>query len=154
MKQEEKTKMFLNGKGIVLGMAMLLLFPSIAPAQAVFLARKALGLISQIADDVHGHETASVLLEANADKVFSAAERIIRKKPENTILSTNPADRFISFKHGSLAISLKVARLQEDLAQILVVSSGGNTPQETSYAISGILRICQEVGAHCWQGKD
>lgn len=146
--------MFLKTRGIVLGVAVLLLFPSIAPAQAVFLARKALGLISRITDDVHGHETASVLLEGDADKVFSAAERIIRKKPENTILSTNQADRFISFKHGSLAISLKVARLQDDLAQILVVSSGGNTKQDTTYVINGILHICEEVGAHCWQSGE
>ncbi len=103
--------MALKTKGIVLGLVMMLLLPSIGQAQAVFLARKALGLISRIADETHGHETASVLLEADADKVFMAAERIIGKGPENKILSINAADRFISFKHGSLSISLKVARL-------------------------------------------
>lgn len=146
--------MFLKTKGIVLGLVMLLLFPSVAPAQWVFVGRKALGLISRIADEAQGHETASVLLEADADKVFSAAERIIRKKPENTILSASQADRTISFKHGGRAISLKVERLQDDLAQILVVSSGGNTKQDTTYVINGILNICKEVGAHCWQSGE
>lgn len=142
--------MFKKRKGFFLGLVVLLLFPSVAPGQAVFLARKALGLISRIADQTHGHETASVLLEADADKVFAAAEKIIRKKPENEILSTNERDRSISFRHASLAITIKVARLQDDLAQILVVSSGRNTPQDTDYVVNGILRICKEAGAHCW----
>ena len=142
--------MFTRTKGIFLGLVFLFAFPSVAPGQAVFLARKALGLISRIADQTHGHETASVLLEADANKVFVAAERIIREKPENEILSKNEADRSLSFRHGDRAITLKVARLQDDLTQILVVSSGGNTPQDTDYVVNGILRICKEVGAHCW----
>lgn len=58
--------------------------------------------------------------------------------------------RSISFKHSGQAITLKVAPLQEGLTQILVVSSGEETPQDTSYAVNGILRICKEVGANCW----
>lgn len=142
--------MFKRANGLILGLVILLLFPSAAPAQAVFLARKALGLVSHIVDQAQNHETASVLLEADAAKVFTAALKIIREKPENEILSKNEADRTISFRHGGRAVSLKVARLQDDLAQILVVSSGGNTQQDTDYVVNGILRICKEAGAHCW----
>jgi hypothetical protein len=142
--------MFKKTQGLFLGLALLFLLPSVVPGQAVFLARKALGLISRIADQAQGHETASVLLEADANKVFAAAERIIREKPENEILSKNEAERSISFRHGDRAITLKVARLQDDLTQILVVSSGGNSPQDTTYVVDGILRICKEVGANCW----
>jgi len=142
--------MFMKTRGLFIGLSILLLFPSVAPGQAVFLARKALGLISHIADQVQGHETASVLLEANANKVFAAAERIISEKPENQIISIDEASRTLSFKHSGLAITLKVARLQDDVAQILVVSSGKNTSQDTDYVVNGILRVCKEVGAHCW----
>ncbi len=142
--------MFKKTRGLFLGLVILFLFPSVAPGQAIFLARKALGLISRVADQVHGHETASVLLEADADKVFETAKRIIRKKSENEILSTNEADRSISFKHGGLAITIKAVCLQDDLTQVLVVSSGRNTPKDTRYVVNGILRICKEVGAHCW----
>ncbi len=128
---------------------MALLFPSVAPGQAVFLARKALGLISRISDQARGHESASVLLEADADKVFLKARKIIAEKPENEILSTDKESRSISFKHGGQTITLKVARLQADLAQILVLSSGGDSPQNTTFVINGILRICSEVGVHC-----
>ena len=145
----EETGMFTKTKGLFLGLVILLIFPSVAPGQAVFLARKALGLISKIADQAQGHQTASVLVEADANKVFVAAERIIREKPENEILSKNEADRSISFRHDGRAITLKVARLQDDLTQILVVSSGGDTPQDTTYVVDGILRICKEVGADC-----
>jgi len=79
--------MFKKTNGIFLGLAVLFLFPSIAPGQAVFLARKALGLISHITDQTHHHETASVLLEADANKVFAATEKIIGGKPENRILA-------------------------------------------------------------------
>ena len=146
--------MFTKIRGFVLGLVVLLLVPSVAPGQAVFLARKALGLISNVIDQAQGHQTASVLLEADADKVFTAAERIIRKKPENEILSANKADRSISFKHAGLAITIKVARLQDDLAQVLVVSSGRNTPEDTDYVLNGILRICKEVDAHCWLSNE
>ena len=134
---------------ILLGLIILLACPSMAPGQAVFLARKALGLVSRIADQFHGHETASVLLEADANKVFTAAERIIRENPANAIISTEKTFRTISFKHNGFDITLKVARLQEDLAQILVVSSGNNTTQDTDYAVKGILRVCREVRASC-----
>ena len=133
---------------------MAFLFPSVAPGQAVFLARKALGLISRITDQTQGHESASVLLEADADKVFSKAEKIIAEKPENEILFTDKAQRTISFKHNGRTISLKVARLQDDLAQILVLSAGGTDPQNTTFIIDGILRICKEVGVHCSVCKD
>jgi len=146
--------MFKRTQMFFLGLAILFLFPSVAPGQAVFLARKALGLISHIADHAHGHETASVLLEADAKKVYAAAERIISEKPENQILSKDETAGVISFRHGDRAITLKVARLQDDLTQILVVSSGGDTPQDTTYVVDGILRICKEVGAHCWTPND
>ena len=136
-------------RGILAVLIILLAFPSVAPGQAVFLARKALGLVSRITDQFHGHETASVLLEADAGKVFTAAQRTIRKNPGNEIISTDEASRTISFKHNGRAITLKVAHLQDDLAQILVVSSGNNTTRDTDYAVNGILRVCKEVGAHC-----
>jgi len=142
--------MFMKKRGLLVGWVILLIFPSIASGQAVFLARKALGLISHITDQFHGHETASVLLEADAGKVFAAAERIIQEKPENQIISKNEATRTLSFKHRSLAITLKVSRLQDNVAQILVVSSGNDTSQDTDYVVNGILRVCKEVGAHCW----
>jgi len=132
------------------GLVVLFLFPQIASGQAVFLARKALGLIQRVADEAQGHETASVLLEADADKVFAGAERIIREKPENEILSLNKAERSVSFRRADRTISLKVGRLQDDLAQILVVSSGGDQPQDAAYVVNGILAICKEMGAHCW----
>jgi hypothetical protein len=144
------TVMLNKGRVLFLGVIILFLFPSVVPGQAVFLARKALGLISRIADQTQGHESASVLLEADANKVFTAAVKIIREKPENQIVSKNDAARSISFKHSGQAITLKVASLQEGLTQILVVSSGEDTPQDTSYAVNGILRICKEVGANCW----
>jgi hypothetical protein len=142
--------MVIKTKALFLGLVILFLLPSVVTGQAVFLARKALGLISHIADQAQGHETASVLLEADANKVFAAAEKIISGKPQNEILSMDAAGRSISFRHDGLAISLKVERLQDDLAQILVVSSGGNTQQDATYVVNGILRICKEVGAHCW----
>lgn len=141
-------------KALIIGLLGLFLFPSMVSAQWVFLGRKALGLVSRIADQVHGHESASVLLEADADKVFGAAERIVRERPQNQILSADQAERTLSFKHGGRAITLKVERLQDDLAQILVVSSGGDTPQDADYVVNGILRICKEVGAHCWTSDE
>lgn len=139
----KKTKWFCSG------LVFLFLFPVAAPGQ-VLIAAKALGMVSHLVDPAHGHETASVLLAADADKVFSTADELISKNPDNEILSKNDGDRSISFNHGGLAISLKVERVQDDLTQILVVSSGKNTPDDTSFVVDGILQVCKKTGAHCW----
>ncbi len=141
--------MLIKTRGILVGLIILLAFPSMVPGQAVFLARKALGLVSRITDQFHGHDTASVLLEADANRVFTVAERIIRENPANEIIAIEKTSRTISFKHNGFAITLKVACLQEDLARILVVSSGNNGSRDTDYAVNGILRVCKELGAHC-----
>jgi hypothetical protein len=136
-------------KGLLLAWIVVLLFPSMASGQAVFLARKAVGVISRIADQARGHETASVLLEADANKVFSAAVKIINEKPSVQLVSQDVVSRTISFRHDGQAITLKVSRLQDDLAQILVLASGWDGQPDTSYVINGILRICKEMGVHC-----
>ena len=89
--------MLIKTRGILLGLIIILAFPSIAPGQAIFLAKKALGLVSRITDQFHGHETASVLLEADANKVFRVAERTIRENPANEIISAEKTSRTISF---------------------------------------------------------
>ena len=57
-----------------------------------------------------------MLLEADANKVFTATERIIREKPENQIILKDEASRTLSFKHNGLAITLKVVRVQGNVA--------------------------------------
>ena len=48
--------MFMKTRGILAVLIVLLAFPSMAPGQAFFLAKKALGLVSRITDQFHGHE--------------------------------------------------------------------------------------------------
>jgi hypothetical protein len=138
-----------KARGFFLALVVVLLFPSAAPGQAVFLARKAVGVISRIADQARGHETASVLLEADAAKVFAATQKIIREKPDAQLISQDEISRTVSFKYKGQTVTLKVARLQDDLAQILVLSSGWDGQADSSYVIDGILRICKEFGVHC-----
>ncbi|MBW1781319.1 MAG: hypothetical protein JRL30_11340 [Deltaproteobacteria bacterium] len=146
--------MLKKSKGLLLVLVVLFVFPSVSPGQAVFLARKALGLISRIADQVQGHETASVLLEADAGKVYRAAVKIIGEKPDIQIVSKDETGRSISFRRDNQAITLKVARLQDDLTQILVVSSGGDGRQDPTFVVNGICQICKEVGVHCWPSDE
>jgi len=141
--------MYRKKRGLFLVLVLACLLPSAAPGQAVFLARKAVGLISRVADQARGHETASVLLEADAAKVFAAAVTTLREKPNLELISLEDTAKTVSFRHAGQAVTLKVVRLHDDIAQILVLSTGPGAQSNTSYVITAILRICRELRVHC-----
>ncbi|HSB78321.1 MAG TPA: hypothetical protein VLM91_06020 [Candidatus Methylomirabilis sp.] len=145
---------------VLLLMAVLLCFSSgLAHAQWVFVARKALQVITSVAGELQGSgqgeavDAATVLLEADADKIYAVAVKLLRENPDMRVLSQDAPKRAIAFAKGEQSASLKVSRLGDTLSQILVAGPAGK-PGGASFVVEGILRVCHRMGVECSRAPD
>jgi hypothetical protein len=144
----------------VVALTALLCYTSIAEAQWVLLGRKALGVINSLSSqgrerEGHGYDVAAVLLEANADKVYSTAVELLKGNPNLTINHREDAGREIEFTDGKLLVGMKVSKLEDHLSQLLissVVTSG--KPGGTSFVVEKIFQVCEKMAVQCMLAKD
>jgi hypothetical protein len=138
----------------------LLCYTSVAEAQWVFLGRKALGVINTLSNqgrerEGQGYDVATVLLEADADKVYSTAVGLLKVNPNVTINYREDAGREIEFTDGKLLVALKVSKLEDHLSQLLissVVTSG--KPGGTSFVVDKVFQVCEKMGVNCALAKE
>jgi hypothetical protein len=152
----------LANRALILTAVVLLLSSTTANAQWVFLARRALQRINSIAGQVSPNpspgqgqaaDAATVLLEADADKVYAVAVKHARENPEVQILWQDDPRRAFAFSKGDQSASLKVSRLDDHLSQILVAATYGNAGG-TSVVVEAILRVCKQMGVECSHAQD
>ena len=144
----------------VVTLTALLCYTSVAEAQWVLLGRKALGAINTLTSqgrekEGQGYDVATVLLEANADKVYSTAVDLLKGNPNVTINYREDAGRVIDFTDGQLLVALKVSKLEDHLSQLLissVVTSG--KPGGTSFVVEKVFQVCEKMGVHCTVAKE
>ena len=136
-------------------LAVLLLLSGVADAQMIFLGRKALGKVRQLTGEMKGsqqagYDVATVLLEARADKVYSTAVNVMQANKDWTITRKDDKSRSLEFSDGKRTAGVQVSSLDEQLSQLLIVSSvtSGKT-DATSLVLNGVLRVCKEMGVHC-----
>ena len=138
----------------------LLCYTSVAEAQWVFLGRKALGAINSLTSqgrekEGEGYDVATVLLEANADKVYSTAVDLLKGNPSVTINYREDAGRVIDFTDGKLLVGMKVSKLDDHVSQLLissVVTSG--KPSGTSFVVEKVFQVCEKMGVLCAVAKE
>ncbi len=146
---------------ILLTLILMLIAPGAVQAQWVFLARKGLKIIHSIASQgqspgqtqAQGVDAATVLLDADADKVYNVAVKLLRDNPDVQVLWQDDAKRTIAFSKGDQSASMKVSGLNDNLSQILVASTYGRS-SGTSLVVEGILRVCKQMGVECIQAQD
>jgi len=144
----------------VVVLTALLCYTSVAEAQWVLLGRKALGVINSLSSqgrekEGQGYDVATVLLEADADKVYSTAVDLLKGNPNVTINYREDAGRVIDFTDGKLLIGMKVSKLEDHLSQLLissVVTSG--KPGGTSFVVEKVFQVCEKMGVHCTVAKE
>jgi len=146
---------------MLLAFILVLIAPEAVDAQWVFLARKGLKIINSIASQGQGPsqsqgqgvDAATVLLDADADKVYNVAVKLLREKPDVQILWQDDAKRAIGFSKGDQSASMKVSGLNDNLSQILVASTYGRS-SGTSLVVEGILGVCKQMGVECTHAQD
>ena len=130
------------------------LAPTVATAQWVFVARKALGRIESMtqspAAGAPRYDVATVILEAPADKVYAAILAGIAKHPDYTTVQRNDATYNVEVSNGKQSAGLHVVELQEKVSQLIIASvlpPTGESP--TSFAVQNVLRVCAEMKVEC-----
>ncbi len=102
-----------------------------------------------------GYDVATVLLEANADRIYQTASDLLKGNPQLTITYSKDASREIEFSDGTLLVGMKVSRLEEKVSQLLISSI--ITPGErsgTSVVLEKVNQICEKLGVRCSVAKE
>jgi hypothetical protein len=125
-----------------------------AEAQWVMAARAVSGQVERMTNkskDGSGFDVATVVLAANADKVYQTALNSLKTNhPEITIKSSSAKKREIKFAKGDQIASLKATPLGEKLTQLVVASNlSGAQPSATSMVVNGVMKVCKEMNVVC-----
>ena len=138
---------------VMFGLAALLA-ASIAEAQWVMVARRAVGRVEQMSQqqDNNGasYDSAAVMLDAPADKVFAAVMRGLGNRADLKITKQDPGQGLVQFTNGQQIAGIKVSALGETLSHLLVTSAhSGTQPNAAALVSDSVLRVCQEMHVEC-----
>jgi hypothetical protein len=125
-----------------------------AEAQWVMVARAVSGQIQRMSNKSSngaGYDVATVVLTANADKVYETALTSLKaKNPDVTINSANAKNREIKFSKGEQIASLQATPLGDKLTQLVVASNlTGMQPDATSVVVDGVMKVCKQMNIVC-----
>jgi len=137
----------------MLGLAALLA-ASVAEAQWVMVARRAVGRVEQMSQqqDNNGasYDSAAVMLDAPADKVFAAVMRGLGNRSDLKITKQDPGQGLVQFTNGQQIAGIKVSALGDTLSHLLVTSAhSGTQPNAAALVSDSVLRVCQEMHVEC-----
>jgi hypothetical protein len=135
-------------------LAVLLLVAS-AQAQWVAVAHAVSGRIQQMqqkgANGQGGYDVATVVIEANAQKVYETAlQRLQAHSAEVKLIEQDARRRVVAFTNGSQTASLQANPLSESITQLVVASTLDSTqPSATSLVVKSIQNVCAELKVEC-----
>jgi hypothetical protein len=138
---------------VLLGLATLLA-TSIAEAQWVLLARRAVGRVEQMSQQQENngasYDAAAVMLEAPADKVFAAVMRGLGNRKDLKITKEDAGQGLVQFTNGQQIAGIKVSSLGDNLSHLLVTSAHSGQQQNAAALVSdSVLRVCKEMNVEC-----
>ena len=129
---------------------------SIAEAQWVMLARRAVGRVEQMSQqssqpDGASYSSAAVMIDAPADKVYAAVLRGLASNTQGVkVTSENAQTRLVEFTNGPQIAGIKVSALGDDLTQLLISSAHkGSRPDAATLVLNSVLRVCTEMKVEC-----
>jgi hypothetical protein len=136
----------------------MLLVPSAARAQWVFVARKALGKIQTMSQKEKtgspGYSVAEVVLSGNAEKVYAAALKAAQSSPKARLTQQDAKTHTLEFTAEGQVFGLRVSQVDSKAVHILIASAvPPGQPDATSAVVDATLRICKEMGAVCEVAK-
>jgi hypothetical protein len=145
---------------ILLGVAALFT-ASIAEAQWVLLARRAVGRVEQMSQQSPqsggpSYDSAAVMLEAPADKVYAAAVRGVKGAEAKGIRITREDNSamVVQFTNGEQVAGIKVSPLGDNLSHLLVTSAhNGAQPNAAALVMDSVLRVCKEMDVECTRAQ-
>ncbi len=134
--------------------AMVLLTTMAAQAQWVAVARAVSGQVQRMSNksaNGMGYDVATVVLMANADKVYQTALTSLKTNhPDITINSSDARKHEIKFSKGDQIASMQATPLGDKLTQLVVASNlTGTAPDATPIVVQGVMKVCKEMNVVC-----
>ena len=118
------------------------------------IAGRVVGRVKQLSqkpkEDQPGFDVATVILNADATRVYTTTVDMLRKNQSLHIVAEDPGDLTVEFSNGTRSAGITVSNLGTRLSQILVASA--TKPGENSATlriVEGILRVCQAMKVTC-----
>ena len=147
-----------NRAVLALALLAVLLVPATAPAQWVFVARKALGKIQSMSQKedtgAPGYSVATVILTGKADKVYATALKSVESSPKGRLTKQDLVTHTLEFAVEKQVFGLRVSQVDSQKVQILIASAvSPGKPDATPAAVAATLRICKEMSAVCEEVK-
>lgn len=138
--------------------SLLLALAGAAQAQALFVARKAIGRIEHMtqssppsaASTGASYDVATVIVDVAPDKVFDTAKRLLGESRELHVTRTDEAKHMIEFTDGTQIGGIQVNGLGDALTQLLISTAHPGVPSATtSTIVTRILTICRQLNVVC-----
>ena len=143
---------------IAAGVALLAI-SSVAEAQWVMLARRAVGRVEQMSQQSPqsggaSYDSAAVMLDASANKVYTAVLRGLQNAQGVTITREVPTEGLVEFTNGQQVAGIKVSALSDELTHMMITSAHtGTQPNAAALVMNGVLRVCRDMNVECSQAK-
>jgi hypothetical protein len=146
---------------VILSGVVALFSASVAEAQWVLLARRAVGRVEQMSQQSPqsggpSYDSAAVMLEAPADKVYAAAVRGVKGAEAKGIRITREDNStlVVQFTNGEQVAGIKVSPLGDNLSHLLVTSAHtGTQPNAAALVMDSVLRVCKEMNVECTRAQ-
>jgi hypothetical protein len=132
---------------------------SVAQAQWVLLARRVVGRVEQMSQQQPNggaaYDSAAVMVEVPAEKVYATAVRNIKAAPGITVTEQNDTQRLIQFTNGEQIAGLQVNALSDNLSHIMISSAHSGTQQNAAALIlERVLKLCAEMNVECSRAQN
>jgi len=136
-----------------------MLASSLAEAQWVLLARKAVGRVQQMSQQQPNggaaYDSAAVMIEVPAEKVYAVAVRNVKAASGVSVTEQNDTQRLIQFSNGEQIAGLQVNALSDNLSQLMITSAHSGTPQNAAATIlERVLKLCAEMNVECSRAQN
>lgn len=129
-----------------------------AQAQWVMVARAVSGRIERMSNkspNGSGYDVATVVLMANADKVYQTALTSLKTHADVTINSSDASKREIKFSKGDQIASMQATPLGDKLTQLVIASNlTAAQPDATSLVVQGVMKVCDQMHVVCTMSGD
>ena len=146
--------------GVLATTLVALFFSSLAEAQWVMLARRAVGRVEQMSQQSPqaggaNYDSAAVMLDAPAPKVYAAVLRGLQNAQGMTITRQDPTAMLVQFTNGQQIAGIKVSALGDDLSHMMISSAHtGAQPNAAAMILERILKLCADMKVECSRAQN
>lgn len=149
-----RAKRFMGTMGIVVASGALMVPLAQANTPWGLVASRVIGHVRQLSQKPTGNQpgfdVATVILNADATKVYATAINLLRKNQALHVVAADQMSRTVEFSDGVRSARITVIDLGTRVSQILVASAiKPGEATATPRIVSGILNICQAMKVTC-----